>query len=450
MPTVVQSHLEELLEKRQQVSDHLESLLADSSFDPDSSELAEQQRSAELIERQIAAVQKGIELRASADQLAQRLGRPPATMTADGDIGSALLASETFRAWKRAGASGRAKLMEIPLRRALITTADIPPSVDRVNSSAPGLRTPLLDLTNRQQVSSGAVEVVSWGFPPPVAGIVAEGALKPEAALVVDVATVNLQTAAHWAETTRQVVEDEPRLRDFVSNSLIAGVSRKFEAAAAAVIEGGTGYATATAPTLMEALRVGVALVGQAGYTPTGILMNALDAASLDFWIWDNSGGLAQGGRAWGLPIVTSPEIDAGTAFVADFNTAFHHYYRGAIDLFVTDSDVGPAGESNFKRNILTWLAEGRGVTALIRPDAVAKASVGAGGALIAPGGGGRRLGGGGGRGGRGGGSGGAYTGPGDGGGGPGGPGDTGGGGPGGAGGGPGGPGGPGGGGGRR
>lgn len=375
MPSL-ESHLDELIEKRQQVTDDMEGLVTSPDFDPDGDAFSSLQRSGEQLDKQIEHVEKTRQNRMAADQWHKLSGRGPAQMDprAMEDVGQALVTSESFQRWKRAGASGRAKLLEVPLQRALITTADLPSTNDRVYANGPVLPTPLLNVLNRQQVSSGAVDVVTYGAAPDAA-IVAEGALKPEAALTIDVVTKNLVTLAHWAETSRQAVEDESRLRDFVSNSLLRGVYGKAETEAATAIQNGTYDAAQSPDSLMKAIRLGVALVQDKGYTPNAVLVNPLDAAELDFFVWDNTGGQSQ--SVWGLSVVASSKITAGSAFVGDFAAGVHHYYRASAEIFVTDSDVGAAGESNFKRNILTWLGEMRAVTAVVRADAIAEASVG-------------------------------------------------------------------------
>ena len=376
----MKSHLDELIEKRQQLSDAMDSYVENEDFDPEAEEFRSLQSNAEKIEKQINAVSKSIEMRHAADQLANRMGRsvPVANADSGDDLGAQLIASERFQAWKRSGASGRAKLMEIPMRRALITTAVVPSVPDRVTAATPAQQTTLLSYLNKIQTSSGSVEVVSYPSADPLAGIVPEGTLKPEATLSITVSTVNLVTIAHWIEATRQVIEDEQRLRDFISNSLIRGVLDKAEAEAVDTIEAGVGYGNSTDPDLHKGIRVAIAQVADAGYRASGVLLNPLDAANLDYDVWvATSGSSGVGGSVWGVPVIPNSAVPSGTAFVADFNAAFHHYFRGTADLFVSDSDVGVDGISNFKRNILTFLAEYRAKTAVIRPEAVSKVTVG-------------------------------------------------------------------------
>lgn len=379
MGDTIKSHLDELIEKRQQISDNLDTMVQ-GDFNPEGDEFKGLQREAEDLEKRIEAVKKSIDLRTSANSLAHRMGSGPLVPTANSemDLGSQLIQSEQFKIWKRSGAAGRAHLMEIPIGRALIDTSSISQPKDRIYAAQPAQQTSLLNTINKIQTSNGAVEVITYPAADPLAGIVAEGAQKPEATFTFGVTTFNLQTLAHWVEATRQIIEDEVRLRDFLSNSLLRGVMDKAESEAAGVVTGGT-YQTASSDSMLHALRIGIAYVNDAGYRPNAILLNPLDAADLDYEVWSGTNGGGGAGSVWGTPVVANSAIAAGSAFVADFNVAFHHYYRGTADLFVTDSDVGmvaAAPVSNFKRNVLTFLAEYRCKTALIRPEAVVEVSV--------------------------------------------------------------------------
>ena len=72
--------------------------------------------------------------------------------------------------------------------------------------------------------------------------------------------------------------------------------------------------------------------------------------------------------------IVPVPSIAAGTAYVGDFNTGVKFLYMGAAQLYVSDSDVGivaAAAVSNFKRNVLTFLAEMRAKTVIVQAGAI-------------------------------------------------------------------------------
>jgi len=371
------THLDDLMEKRTQVIDHLEQLTAADDFDPSADEIRGLEEQAERIGQQIEKLQKAAELRQAGDSIAKRIGRrPDDTVTPADDLGGQLVHSRGFQAWKAGGYTGRAKLLDLNTR-ALITTGTFPSVPDRIVAANSIPQATLLSQVNRQMVSGNSVEVIKYPSGAPLAGDVPEGTLKPEGPITITIETVNLITQAIWAEFTRQVAEDEPRFVDFINNTLLRGVLDKVESNVITAVEAGTGYHAATGDTMLEAIRVGIALVNSAGFRPSVVVMHPLDAASLDYEIYTGSNGaLAGQGSVWGVPVVPNGGITQGTAYVADAMAAWHHYYRGAAELFVSDSDVGLDGISNFKRNIMTALAEYRSATTVVRPEAVAECTV--------------------------------------------------------------------------
>jgi HK97 family phage major capsid protein len=348
-------------------------------FDPESEDHKKDLARVTYLARQMEGIKDFQARMADYGQLRSTLGtRPPANQEVDlDDLGSFLVRSDAFRSFVRGGGTGAHRLMEIPMNlRATLTTAAFPSPKSRVVAPAPNRLNPLLNALNRQQVSSNAVEVVYYPAAAPLAAVVPEGTLKPEATMAITITTVTLETLAHWKEATRQLLEDEARMRDFISGALVRGVTDKAESNAATTIQGGT-YTAAAGTSMAAAIRAGIAQVQTAGYNPNGILINPLDAADLDVFVWETStGSPSVGGSLWGVPLIPVAAISAGSAFVGDFNAAVDFYYRGSVDLFVTDSDVDATTfASNFKRNIITFLAEMRCKTHVVRPEAISEAA---------------------------------------------------------------------------
>jgi HK97 family phage major capsid protein len=378
----------ELTELRSQVSDELTAMASAEDFDPDSREWGELQKRGERTDARLEALRKAQENRQLADEARDKLFRTPAARaTEKRDVGEQVVRSEAFRTYLRNGMGGRAHLLDVALEhRALIDSTWMPGEVPRVTSSGPAQRTPLLNALTSVQVSNSSVELF---IPPniPTANNVPEGAQKPEAALSPQVLTVTLQTIAHWVEVTRRAIADESQLRDLLSSSLLKGLYKKAEQDAATAIQGGT-YTAVTGSDLLKAIRVAVATVQSQGFDPNAVLINPLDAADLDYIIWGLGGSVTTTGSLFGASIITSPGITAGTAFVGDFTEGAKYLYRGSAQVYVSDSDVGmvaAAPVSNFKRNVLTFLAEMDAFTAITQTDAIVKASVGVTGAASAP-----------------------------------------------------------------
>ena len=373
------SRTDELILERAQLTEIMGKLAEADDFDPEGEDWAKTQHRAIQIDRQLEGIRAAQENMADFNRILGTFGASPIVDGIDvHDVGAAVLRSQTFKNYVRSGARGSHQLLDVPLNlRAPLDTSDYPSIPNRVVAAEPRRQNALLNVLNRQIVSSNSVEVVYYPAAAPLAGVVPEGTLKPEAAITLNVSTVTLDTLAHWKEATRQLLEDEARMRDFISGNLLRGVTDKAEANAAAAIQGGT-YTGASGASMAEAIRVAIANVQTAGYSPNGILINPLDAAALDVAVWTVSTGMpAVGGSLWGVPIIPVGAISAGSAFVGDFDAAVEFFYRGAAQLYVTDSDVNSVdNSSNFKKNIITFLAEMRCKTVVSRPEAISEATV--------------------------------------------------------------------------
>jgi HK97 family phage major capsid protein len=211
---------------------------------------------------------------------------------------------------------------------------------------------------------------VTYPAAAPLAGVVAEGEAKPEATLTATVTPYSLETIAHWVQATRQLLEDSAAVRSFIESSLRRGVLDKIEATIAAAI-GAATLPTATGADLISAIRVGVADVEDAGYTPNAIVLNPQDYAALDIAVM---GGTLLGPTVrpsyWGLPVVASSAQTAGTALVGDFTAGVQLLQRTGVSLYISDSHA-----STFTSNIFTLLAEARVKAIVGQPSAVVECS---------------------------------------------------------------------------
>lgn len=368
----------ELTEQRAQLADYLDQLASADDFAPDSSEWTETKTRGEHLDKRIMALREAEEQRVAASRLRDMLTRAPAAqgkMTQD--VGEQIMRAESWRTYLRNGASGRAHLLELELdRRAVLTTSFLPAVPERITAAPPAQQTPLLDVLANVQVSSGSVQLLTYPAAAPLAGVVPEGTPKPEATISTTPSTITLETLAHWIEVTRQAIADEAMVRDLISGNLMRGVYDKAESQAANTIQGGT-YATVAGEDMIESLRLGVAQVATAGFTPNAALINPQDWAKLDMAIWGTAGAFPTiSGSLFGVRLISSGAITAGTAFVGDFNAGAKFLYTGAAQLYVSDSDVGivaAAAVSNFKRNVLTFLAEMTCKTAIVQPAAIAE-----------------------------------------------------------------------------
>jgi HK97 family phage major capsid protein len=290
-------------------------------------------------------------------------------------VGEQFVESQEFAAW-----SGRGQSAGVVVEtRSLLTLADpaglAGGNAQTVAGVVPVTRTPLYDAISKIPVTSNAVEYPVF-TPAWVAGKVAEGAPKPEAGTFT-LANKTLEKWAHWKKMSREFRQDKGYLAAVVDQQLVEGVRRAAELAAVTAVKGTTTTAVTDAD-FGAAVRLGIAGVESAGGMATHVLLNPADAAALDIAAAAGAHiGYMSTRNPWGLTIISSPGATAGTGVVFD-SDAVVAYVRTGIETFMTDSDItdGTTVKSDFRSNILTVLAEARGLVALQVPALAVPVSV--------------------------------------------------------------------------
>lgn len=228
------------------------------------------------------------------------------------------------------------------------------------------------------------------------------GGVKPESALTFTEASFPVRWIAHWIPITRQMLEDLAFMRGYIDQRLLTGLARREDSQ----ILNGTGVApnltgllaTSGIQTLDAAYFAGlpvknagtdneninrlrraktkIMVTGQA--TPTFIVMNPSDLEVIDT-ITDANRQYLLGGPTnpnvrtlWGLPVVESQNIAAGTSLVGDGSMAAV-VDRSQSKIYTTDSH-----SDYFIRNIFVILAEERLALPVFRPAAFAKVTLAA------------------------------------------------------------------------
>src|SRR5690606_24192764 len=147
-----------------------------------------------------------------------------------------------------------------------------------IDVQAPRTPTPLLDNVNRVQVTSNAIDYVSWSITSGGAAVVPEKSPKPAIEFAPSVTSASLDNIAAYTQLTRQLIEDAPSVRDMINGELVREILRKEEEEVASAIAGAT-LASAGGEDLLAAIRVGVGTVQSAGYSPNAVLLNPADWA---------------------------------------------------------------------------------------------------------------------------------------------------------------------------
>lgn len=279
--------------------------------------------------------------------------------------------------------------------RAVFDTTGYPSAPTRVPGflpSEPDRPTTLLDIIDRQGMTTNGLEYVQETSAPDAAAEVTEGANKPEATFGFSLETANAATIAHWVNITRQALEDEAQIEGYVRGRLARGLLRRVNAQ---ILNGNgtlpnlrgilntTGIGSYVAPADEDPLvsvRKARTIAELSEYAPDTVVLNPVDWERIElstdlqgrFQVVTTVAGGAVN-RLWGLIVIVSTNI-AGTTgaiggggrfLVGGFREGATLWERSGIDFYVTDSHA-----SQFIQNILTLLCELRAALTVWRPAA--------------------------------------------------------------------------------
>jgi HK97 family phage major capsid protein len=211
--------------------------------------------------------------------------------------------------------------------------------------------------------------------------MVAANGVKPESTLALAEVTAAVQTIAHWMPVTKRALSDAGQIRSLVDDFLRYGLDEELEDQI--VAGGGTGtdftgllnvsgtQSQAWDTDILTTTRKARTLVRTVGRSvPTAYVLNPTDWQTIDL-LQDNEaryffGGPQQLGqpRLWGLPVVESEAMPAGTGMVGDFRQAVL-WDREQAAITVSDSHA-----NFFIRNMVAILAEMRAAFGVLRPTA--------------------------------------------------------------------------------
>ena len=231
------------------------------------------------------------------------------------------------------------------------------------------------DLLPVVRVTTGTVEYPHQTTRNNSAATVAEGDLKPQSDIQFELVSVPIRTIAHWALASRQILDDVPQLQSYVDGELMYGLGYVEDNQ---LLNGaGTGtdlngiYTQATAfaagalvvasPTKIDV--IGAALLQQnlTNLPADGIVVHPSDFTSMQL-TKSSTGEYILGDpqtatipRLFGLPVVATPAMTAGTFLVGHFRGSATLYDRmsARVEISTEDSD-------NFRRNLCTLLCEER------------------------------------------------------------------------------------------
>lgn len=336
----------------------------------------------------------GVQQREFADRLLQLeqkgLAQSPAEKT-DESWGAQLVKSDRYAAF----AGGHAQKLRVEVKNTL-TGSDATVAPDRKPGIVAGAFLPfsMEALLPSTTTTSNAIEFTKEASFTNSAAEAAEGAQKGESALTWTLVNMPVSTVAHWIKISKQLAADNTALAAYVNTRMRYGVNQKVDTqlvvgGGAAPALSGTfntgnytahGYTAANITAFPATTLKRFALIRKvmgdlyaAGFPATAIVLNPADWASMEIELMTVAAGqtlfsVGAGGepRLFGLPVIQSIGMTAGSFQVGAFGEAYMVYNREGVVVEMSDSDV-----DNFQKNLLTLRAERRLALATEKPAAV-------------------------------------------------------------------------------
>lgn len=335
------------------------------------------------------------ETKARLDELEQKAARRGAENPRQPSIGEQYINSDEFKAAFANGArQGQNVGIEVKAITSLTTDANgsagdlvRPERIQSPMQFLPDRQLTIRSLIAPGQTSSSSIEYVQETGFTNNAGMVAEGTLKPESTLKLDLKNAPVRKIAHWFLASAEILSDAPGLRSMIDNRLRYGLAFvedvqllkgdgtgqnllgiKPQATDYAAPAGLTGFA---APTMIDKLRIAQLQVALALYPADGQVLHPIDWAVIEmqkdgegrYLIGNPQGTLAP--TLWGLPVVPSMAQTVGEFTVGAWRMGAQLFDREQSGVLVSTED-----SDNFRRNMITILAEERLALTVYRPEA--------------------------------------------------------------------------------
>jgi HK97 family phage major capsid protein len=214
------------------------------------------------------------------------------------------------------------------------------------------------------------------------------GTAKPQSEIKFDIVTTSVTTIAHWVLATRQILDDAPMLQSYIDGRLRYGLA--FVEEDQLLNGGGTGtdlngiYTQATAmasnlavvqaATKIDVIRFAMLQAALAEFPPDGVVMHPTDWATIET-LKDTAGayiiGDPQSGtdpRLWRMPVVETQAMTVDKFLTGSFGMAAQIFDREDATITLSTED-----DQNFRKNLVTILAEERLALAVYRPESFIK-----------------------------------------------------------------------------
>jgi HK97 family phage major capsid protein len=317
-------------------------------------------------------------------------------------LGQLVTDNDEVKAFLEAAKSGKKGSVSVNVKAivsSLTTLADGSAGDLIIPQRLPDIVTPaqrrltMRDLISVGRTSSNAIQYVKETGFTNAAATVSEtaGSTKPQSDIQFDLVTAAVTTIAHWILATRQILDDVPMLQSYIDGRLRYGLSyvednqilngsgsgtnlNGLYTQATAFTQAASGLATMTAATQLDVLRAAILQAALANYFPDGMVLNPVDWATIEL-LKDTTGQYIIGNPKqegqpglWGKPVVETTAMTAGNFLTGAFKMGAELFVRedASVQISTEDSD-------NFRKNLVTILAEERAALADYRPEAFIK-----------------------------------------------------------------------------
>lgn len=249
---------------------------------------------------------------------------------------------------------------------------------------SPNLRTfTIRDLIMPGRTGSTAIEYVRESGYQNMANSVAEGAIRPQSDLSFELKTTPVRTIGHHMLASKQVLDDVPMLQSYIDGRMRYGLAYKEEQdllggdGTGQNLLGITPQSTAfnnvlrkAGDTKIDTLRRAILQCRIAEFRPNAIVLNPVDWADIELqkdstgqYIWVN---VSTGGepKMWRVPVIDTNAVAADHFLVGAFDLGSQIFDREDASVSVSTEDG-----DNFKKGMVTILAEERLALAVMRPE---------------------------------------------------------------------------------
>ena len=248
----------------------------------------------------------------------------------------------------------------------------------------PDRRMTVRDLITPGRMDGNALEYVKETGFTNNAGMVAEGAKKPESSIKFDLVSTTAKVIAHYMKASRQILSDASQLASYIDGRLRYGLAFKEEQQLLngdgtgqnllGIIPQASAFAAPFDPddaTVIDQIRLAMLQAELAEFPATGVVMHPTDWARVELtkdangrYIIGNPQGTI-GATLWNRPVVTTQAITENNFLAGAFRLGAQ-----VFDRWQARVEVATENEDDFVKNLVTILAEERLALAVYRPEA--------------------------------------------------------------------------------